>query len=155
MSSYLPLIESFDKLMIHFQSQAVEKFSLYSKGETCALHFLLEKGDYVLPGEISEAVHCSAARITKLITQLEQKGHVIREIDKNDRRKIKVKLTKSGYERALREREEFFKNLEQIFIEMGEEDSKEFIRTIKIFFSIAGRLEMEDNNKQLDEERNY
>lgn len=147
MSSYSNLAESFDKMIIHFQSQTMDKFNLYSKGETCALHFLLEKGDYVLPSEIGEALQCSAARITKLITQLEQKGQVLREMDPNDRRKIKVKLTNDGLERAQKEKEEIYMKIEKIFSEMGKEDAKEFMRTLKIFFDIANRLEDEGYEK--------
>ena len=143
MDSYSPIVEAFDKMIINFQSEAMEKFSLYSKGETCALHFLLEKGDYVLPREISEALQCSAARITKILTQLEQKGQIVREMDPDDRRKIKVILTEDGLERANKAREEVYKDLETIFAEMGEKDAREFMRTLKIFFDTANRVEAE------------
>ena len=145
MNSYIKMIEDFDKMIINFQSEAMDKFNLYSKGETCALHFLLEKGDFVLPSEISMALQCSAARITKLITQLEQKGQVVREIDKGDRRKIKIILTDSGRERALKEREEMYNNFKMIFMEMGEEDSKEFMRTLKIFFDTANKIDQKNS----------
>ena len=148
MSSYSIMAEAFDKMIIHFQSQAMDKFSLYSKGETCALHFLLEKGDYVLPSDLGEALQCSAARITKIITQLEQKGQVVREMNPDDRRKIKVNLTESGLDRAKKERDEIYKNLELIFTEMGENDAREFMRTLKIFFDIANNVEAESHNVQ-------
>ena len=106
---------------------------------------MLEKGDYVLPREISEALQCSAARITKILTQLEQKGQIVREMDPDDRRKIKVQLTEVGLERANSAREEVYKILEMIFQEMGENDTREFMRTLKIFFDTANRVEDERN----------
>lgn len=141
MTSYKYMIEDFDKMFVSFQSQAMDKLNLYSKGETYALHFLLKKGDYVLPREISEALQCSAARITKILSQLEHKGLITREIDISDRRKIKVRLTESGLARAENEKAEIYKSLEYIFKEMGENDAKEFIRTLKIFFDIANKLD--------------
>ena len=137
MNTYTNLIESFDRMIVHFQSQTMEKFNLYSKGETCALHFLLERGEYAIPGEISSAMHCSAARITQLLTQLEQKGQIERKVDASDRRKVLVKLTKTGKERALREKEEMYSMLETIFDKMGENDTRELMRTLKMFFEIA------------------
>lgn len=141
MNSYYPMIQAFDKMIIHFQSKTMAKFNLYSKGETCALHFLLERGDFVLPSEMSGVLQCSAARITQLITQLEHKGQVKREIDYNDRRKIKLMLTEEGKERAIKERDEMYKDLEKIFVELGEEDSTEFMRILARFFDIAHQLD--------------
>ena len=134
-------VKVLDNMLVHFQSEVLDRMIDYSKGESFALHFLLEKGSKVLPSELSSASNSSTARIATLLGQLEQKGYITREVSQSDRRKIQVSLTEAGHIRAQSEKEEMYSCLEKIFIEMGEHDTKEFIRTTGIFFEASLRYE--------------
>jgi DNA-binding MarR family transcriptional regulator len=62
--------------------------------------------------DIAALMGLSSGRITQIITSLETKGYIVREIDKNDRRNIKIRLT----ELAL----PFMKNVTKKHIELHE-----------------------------------
>ena len=46
--------------------------------------------------EIAGMMGLTSGRITQIITGLEKKGYIVREIDKSDRRNIQVRLTESA-----------------------------------------------------------
>jgi DNA-binding MarR family transcriptional regulator len=46
--------------------------------------------------ELAQIMGLTSGRITQIITSLEKKNYIIREIDTNDRRNIKVKLTETA-----------------------------------------------------------
>ena len=135
--------KALDRMVVHFQSQILEKIIDYSRGESFTLHYLLERKSEVLPSEISSALNTSTARIAVLLGQLEQKGLISREICKSDRRKVEVSLTEAGRKRAKSEKAEMHSYLEMVFKEMGEKDTDDFLRTASKFFEISLRYEKE------------
>lgn len=46
--------------------------------------------------ELAEVMGLTSGRVTQIITTLEQKNYIVREIDVNDRRNIKVRLTEQA-----------------------------------------------------------
>lgn len=137
--------KALDKMVLHFQSQVLERIIDYSRGESFTLHYLLERKSEVLPSEISSALNTSTARIAVLLGQLEQKGLISREVCKSDRRKVEVSLTAAGRKRAKKERDEMHSYLEKVFQEMGEKDTEDFLRTAGRFFEISLQYESECN----------
>lgn len=124
--------EELQKLMTgHRRSGFMERNGLFAKGEMFALGFLYKRGGEVLPGEISEKMGISSARIASILNALERKELVTRRIDPTDRRKILVKLTGEGSAKALAHREEALSEMENILRGMGEDDTKELIRLLR------------------------
>ena len=108
-------------------------------GEMFILDHLERQNDTVTPSEFSAIMRGSSSRTAIALRNLEQKGYIERDMDKTDRRKIKVSITEEGRKLACSERETLMLKIRMIVDELGEEDTREFIR-------IAGRI-VEITNK--------
>ncbi|MCL2020238.1 MAG: MarR family transcriptional regulator [Oscillospiraceae bacterium] len=99
-------------------------------GEAFGLQYIAMNGGSVLPGDISSEMNVSSARVAVTLNNLEGKGLITRQIDKNDRRKVIVEITPQGKEFA----EKHWKSIvggASIFLELlGENDAKEFVRIL-------------------------
>ena len=98
------------------------------RGEIFTLLFLRDRKNNVLPGEISEIMQISSARVASILNNLENKGFIERQIDKADRRRILVSLTSLGEESANAHYQEGINQICKMFEILGEKDAKEFIR---------------------------
>ena len=97
-------------------------------GETFVLYFILKNHGDIVPGDISDAMGISSARIAAALNSLDGKGYITREIDKTDRRRIIVKLTETG--RAYAEEQEVFYLgiITEMLAALGERDATEYVR---------------------------
>ena len=111
------------------------------KGEIFTLLYLRNRDDFVLPGEISEIMQISSARVATILNNLENKGLIERQIDKMDRRRILVSLTSLGEENANTHYQEVINQISKMFEILGEEDAKEFIRIMNKILDIASTME--------------
>lgn len=127
----------FDKMMANNKRNMFDNISGVNKGELFVLGFLVIEKRQVLPSELSAALQVSNARVSSLLSSLEKKGQITREIDKNNRRKILVSITKAGIVRIETISNERKNSMIEVFKEMGESDTKEFIRLIKEFFALS------------------
>lgn len=103
-----------------------EKASI--QGEMAVLCFLREIRNPASPSELSNDRQLSTARIANTLASLEKKGWIRREQDSRDRRKVLVYLTDAGMERAEKGHQNCLGYMEELFLWLGEEDSKEFVR---------------------------
>jgi len=98
------------------------------QGEAHVLYYMADRGVDVLPGEISNYMNVSSARIAQALNSIESKGWITRKIDKNDRRRILVRLTQEGKKAA----ESYQQNIQKLVSKMlnllGEHDSQEYVR---------------------------
>lgn len=116
-----------------FRSCWPKQLHSFIHGEMFILNHLHEiKGD-AMPSELSAAMSASTARIAMALKSLEGKGLVLRNVDKTDRRKVKVTITEHGRELVKMHRSDIREKMEKILRELGEEDAKEYVR-------IAGRI---------------
>ena len=129
-------VNSFNEIMATKKKDITESFNRANKGELFVLKFLAVSKKSVLPSEISAALNVSTARISALLSNLEKKGQIEREIDKNNRRNILVTVTQTGRRHVKSEMKIIQENMALIFAEMGEEDTMEFVRLLKRFFEI-------------------
>ena len=97
-------------------------------GEAFVLNFIAVHGDEALPGEISQEMDVSSARIAQALNSIERKGWITREIDRNDRRKIIVRLTAEGKTEADKHQRFIVGLTAKMLSLLGEEDAKEYIR---------------------------
>ena len=103
------------------------------QGETLMLDYLAHHGGEALPGEISNQMNVSSARIAQMLNNLEKKGWIIREINPDDRRKILVNLTSAGRTEARERMQKIVKLATKMLTRLGEDDAREYVR-------IMGRL---------------
>ena len=119
------------------KNNSMEHLNRANKGELFVLQFLAMQDATVLPSELSAALQSSTARISALLGRLEKKGQIEREIDKSNRRNILVTITEAGRERVESEMREMQKSATQVFVEMGEDNTREFIRLVRLFFELS------------------
>jgi len=103
------------------------------QGESFVLHYIAHHGSDVLPGEISSEMDVSSARVAAALNSLENKGLITRQIDRNDRRRILVRLTPEGKETADRHQRKVVEGAAKMLALLGEDDAREYVR-------ITGRL---------------
>jgi DNA-binding MarR family transcriptional regulator len=115
-------LQSMQKLKRH-------KFVLEGiQGELLALYRISQEGRAVLPGEISDNMNISTARIASVLNSLEGKNYITREIDKDDRRQILVKITKEGESFIKEQEQRVTREIVNALEMLGENDAKEYIR---------------------------
>ena len=141
---YLKLATELLNTMQTLQKKQSQKiFTEAIHGEAFVLNYIAnQKGD-VLPGEISQKMDVSSARIAAALNSLGKKELITRRIDINDRRKILINITAKGKDLALQHRQSILliasKNLELL----GEHDANEYIRILKKLAEI-----IPENNEQ-------
>lgn len=90
--------------------------------------------------DLQNELRISRGAISQIASNLEKKGYLIREIDKNNRRKQIVTLTPEGRE-AMRQAESEFDEVLQAFLtRLGEHDSHEMVRLFNRFADIAEEM---------------
>jgi len=131
--NYEELAKDFLKSMHEVQKARHQKFLQEGiQGESIILYHI-RKHSEVIPGQISDAMGISSARVAAVLNSLEGKGLITREIDSGDRRRIIVKLTPKGCEQAEEQRKRNIEMIKDILMRLGETDAKEYVR-------ITGRL---------------
>ena len=70
----------------------------------------------------------STARIATLLNKLEERKHIQRLVDPDDKRQLIVVLTDAGREKILRHREEILPGIQAFLEELGEEDAAAYLR---------------------------
>jgi DNA-binding MarR family transcriptional regulator len=108
-----------------------------SHGELFLLWYVQHRDGLVLPGEISEAMSVSTARIARLLHSLEGKGLIRRKKRHGDHRKVFVTLTEAGGVTWRRHTTASTGRIAAIVDELGEADAEEFMRISERIVSIS------------------
>ena len=87
----------------------------------------------------------SPGRVTNILNMLEKRGYIEREHDGADRRKVYVALTKSGGKHLREKYEETIRYISGIFEELGEEDTREYLRITGQIHRITEKMREERN----------
>ena len=103
-----------------------------AKGEPFAVQELYRKGP-LTPSQLASSMKTTTGRVSTLLSALEKKGQIVREPDPEDRRSVHVKLTKTGEERAHKQREDMREAICWIFSQMGERRAREFVELTEEF----------------------
>lgn len=106
-------------------------------GEMFILDYLDRKCHTAMPGEISSMTGRSTARTAIALRNLEEKGLIVRDIDKADRRKIIVSITEEGRKLTREEREAMQSRMSAVIEVLGEDDAREYIRITKRIVEIS------------------
>ncbi len=105
------------------------------RGEFGVLRYLDCVEDGVTPGVLNEQLHVVPGRVTDILRSLEKKKAIVRMPDEKDRRKVRVFLTEEGHNLAAEKRAELRKEYMEMFQTLGESDTEELIRLLKIALS--------------------
>lgn len=126
---YEALAEKFLHSMFLIQKSGRQKrISESIRGETFVLFYIHEHGGSAVPGEISEIMNISSARIAAALNSLDKKGLITRQIDPSDRRRILVELTQKGKDMAEEHRRFGITDAANMLNLLGENDAHEFVR---------------------------
>jgi DNA-binding MarR family transcriptional regulator len=127
-----------------YKSKMQKKIIDSMQGELFVLQYIFSQDDEVAPGKIGSVMGISSARIAAALNGLENKGLVTRDIDKNDRRRIIVRLTDPGRDSAQKLRCDVVRHATDMLRLLGEKDAAEYTR-------ITGRLAELSKTRQDDE----
>jgi MarR family transcriptional regulator, organic hydroperoxide resistance regulator len=122
--------EFLQNMYLFHKDKQHKKTDEFLQGGAFILQYLYMRKDNVLPSEISNEMSISTARIAAALGNLESKGLINREIDKNDRRQILVSLTPEGIENAKKHQQEVEKDVMEMLQCLGEHDAREYVRII-------------------------
>ncbi|MDY0235424.1 MAG: MarR family transcriptional regulator [Gudongella sp.] len=110
----------------------------------------LFSGDNMNLSEIHNKLHITKSAISQMMNSLEKKGYIEREIDKTDRRKVIVTLTRTGLDVLKEARESSNQIFEEIISRLGDENTKQLIELLDKVSDITEDLKNEifkdDNN---------
>ncbi len=121
--------EAFHKLMSNIwgrKSQMQEEMSKGVKGEPFIVQELAMRGSQT-PTQLAASMRATTGRVSTLLSALEKKGYVARELDADDRRIVHVSLTEEGMAYARKQREDMREAVCWIFSQMGERRAREFV----------------------------
>ncbi len=128
---YNDLADDFMRTLYTLKKNRVQrKLNESLQGGQYILHYLFIRGEAVIPGEISCEMSISTARTATALNNLEDKGLVTREINKNDRRQILVTLTEKGKKLAEEHIDELKQRSVRLLKSLGEYDAKELVRIL-------------------------
>jgi len=133
-------VASLEEIMSGSRVNMIEQMSRNEKGELFILKYLYDKDTDVIPSEISNVMHISTSRISAALGSLEKKGQVHREIDKSNRRNILVTITEEGRKRTVFEMKKIKEQMVKVFTEIGEQNSLDFIRLLKLLFETVDKM---------------
>ncbi|MDR3072763.1 MAG: MarR family transcriptional regulator [Clostridiales Family XIII bacterium] len=102
----------------------------FRKGSLFLLHIICHCKNHknISPKEISEAMGTSSARTASLLSKLESKGLIERQMDAVDRRRIQVQITKEGKKKIQNMHHQMKQEVARVLEKMGENDAQEFVR---------------------------
>jgi len=94
--------------------------------------------------DLQNELRISRGAISQIASNLEKKGYLLRETDKNNRRKQIVTLTSEGREAMRQAEAEFDKVLTAFLTRLGEHDSHEMVRLFNRFADIAEEMNQKE-----------
>lgn len=129
---YAALAVSLDESMskMHGDTKRGKLTPLPPGGEMFVLSVITASGDAISPGELSAICGVTTARVAVALKMLEDKGYIVRETDRSDRRRTLVTATPAGRESFKRHDEERRRMLERLLRELGENDASEYVRIV-------------------------
>lgn len=113
-------------------------------GEMKLIGYLYFIKDGVSPGELSEILDVTTARIAALLKSLEIKGLLYRDTDLSDKRRIAAYLTEKGRQSFSDANDGFIDYMERIFELLGNNDSSEYVRISKRISEITHQIRINE-----------
>ena len=134
--------EFIEKLQELNKIQRQKDIDMELHGEPLVLRCIYQSNGGIWPKEIGEFMGVTSARVANVLNNLEDKGLITREIDKDDRRNIIVKVTQEGEIAAKESMRQFMEKAEVVLNLLGEKDAKEYIRITGKLAEIIANIEL-------------
>lgn len=97
-----------------------------SHSEITLLYFALDRfaecGEHLTAAQAAEILKVSAPSVSRTLKNLEEKGLIERDIDKNDRRSVRIIVTKAGNQRVNSVLERIFNIMDKVLKEFSNEE---------------------------------
>lgn len=116
-----------------------------TKGEVFLLNHLLSSQGVARSSELAAAMGTSTARVSAAVNSMVRKGWVYRKGDESDHRKTLVHLTPDGLVHIRQIRKQALAGLKSLLIELGEEDTAEYLRITGKLNDIAAQMQQIHN----------
>lgn len=101
--------------------------------------------------DLSDILELSRPSITRILNNLEQRGFIIRSIDKEDRRSICIELTEAGMETIEQANMRILSIAERIAASLGDPDTDLLIELVDKLAEIYKEILGEENGSRSDE----
>ncbi len=124
---YRKLAEEFLRLQVNNPPPFTPPKEMVVGGKGIVAYLSFVKDD-VLVGELVEKLQLSSGRVAIALNMLEEKGLVVREKEKEDKRKVKVRVTEKGKKLAEETKTMLLDQLTSVLKGLGEVDASEFLR---------------------------
>lgn len=99
------------------------------------LHYIIKNSKCgkkgVNPSNISDETGYSRPFVTSMLNILETEGYIKRNISSEDRRKFEIYVTDMGKSFLKEHFQKHYGQMNQLVLQLGQEDSEEFIRILK------------------------
>ncbi|MGN0468775.1 MAG: MarR family transcriptional regulator [Acutalibacteraceae bacterium] len=132
-------------------------FQFYLKGENFLLSYLYTIGGESTPGDLAQVLHVSGARVAAILRSIERKKLIERISDKNDKRRVTVRITQKGKEWVTLAGSEMYSQALNVFDKLGEDDTRELMRILKKMMRIENgeeeKAQPEDENADEESEK--
>ena len=102
------------------------------RGEYGVLNCLYGAEDGTPAGELCQRLHVVPGRMADILKQLEKKQLITRSRDDNDRRIVISRITDKGRQLIDKRRSEIHDEYKGMFDKLGEKDTRELIRLLRI-----------------------
>jgi len=126
------LVNEFTQMV--FRLHKVKMFNLVHNLNTREVYTIIRINEYkkninqiCLHEELEEHLAVTKSAVSQMISSLEEKGYITREIDKNDRRKFELSITGKGQELLEELRNTMDSVIEKTITRFGENNMRQFI----------------------------
>ena len=106
-----------------------EKFDAIKRGSYFVLNYLYKHNEEVISSDLSNALHVSTARMTKLLQKMEKKQLITKNKSSTDFRKTVVCITEKGIEMIESFKELVINYIKSIVEEIGFDEYEQFLKT--------------------------
>lgn len=93
-----------------------------------SLDWFAEHGEYISAAQAAKMMGVSAPSVSRTLKSLEEKGLIKRDLDKNDRRSVRIIVTKSGERRVKRVLDFIFGTLDNVCGEFSDEEITSIVK---------------------------
>ena len=107
---------------------AGEALTELSGGEYFALTLLLQRESAAHPSELSRTMQVSTARVAAMLRHLEGRGWIVREHDRDDERRVSVRLTDAGRALIRERRSAALACVAELLSALEPEEAREYLR---------------------------
>jgi DNA-binding MarR family transcriptional regulator len=129
---YIDLAKQCLQTFLHYyRTRTNQMMNESMRGEAYVLQYIAGHDGDVVPGDISNAMSVSTARMATVLKGLENKGLITRHFDSSDKRRTILKLTQTGAEQAEQCMNQMLHSTAKMLEYLGENDAREYIRILR------------------------